>query len=39
MDRCAACGNEIDNDMNYCTECEEIVEPISDEEYEELYGG
>lgn len=38
MSRCAACGNEIDRDDHYCTTCEEYVEPISDEEYEKLFG-
>lgn len=29
---CEACGNEIDNDFNYCRECGEIVEPLEEDE-------
>ena len=31
MKRCEACGSEIDNDMNYCYECCEFVEPIEED--------
>ena len=34
-DVCGMCGLEIENDYNYCYNCEEIVEPISEEEYED----
>jgi len=35
---CEACGNEIDNDFNYCRECGEIVEPVEEDEDEEDKG-
>lgn len=38
MARCAACGTVIDNDFQYCPVCEEFVEPITEEEYQELFG-
>ena len=35
---CEACGSEIDNDFNYCKECGEIVEPVEEDEDEEMDG-
>jgi rRNA maturation endonuclease Nob1 len=35
MRRCEACGNEIDNDFNYCRECGEFVEPVEADEDED----
>lgn len=34
---CEACGNEIDNDFNYCRECGEIVELVDEDEDEDDY--
>jgi hypothetical protein len=30
MEKCRACGNEIDRDDHYCPTCKEFVEPVSD---------